>query len=156
MEQVSGAQWRTVQAFGAGHVEIGFIDRGHLDLGRERSQHPVDFLGTLAIAVGMAVHENGLGTKLGRGAQWHGGMHAKLAGFVRRRRNHAALVALSTDDDCLAYQFGIEQLFHGDEEGVHIDVEDRPGESLHGRCDSILPRRPGSGLCPKSINHQGH
>ena len=101
MEQVSGAQRRTVQPFGAGHVEIGFIDRGHFDLGRERGQHPVHFFGTLAIAVGMAVHEDGLRTQLGRGAQRHGGVHAKLAGFVRRRGNHAALVALSSHDDCL-------------------------------------------------------
>ena len=82
VEQVSGAERRAVQPFGAGHIEIGFIDRSHLDLRRERGQHPMHFFRTLPIAIGMAVDEDGLRAKLGCGAQRHGGVHAKLAGFV--------------------------------------------------------------------------
>ena len=64
------------------------------------------------------------GQMLGGGAQRHGGVDAELARFVRGGRNHAALVALSANDHRFAFQRGIEEFFHGDEEGVHIDVED--------------------------------
>ena len=156
MKQVGGAQRRAVQPFGAGHIEIGFIDRSHFDLGRERSQHAVHFFRTLAIAVGMAVHEDGLRAKLGRGAQRHGGVHAELAGFVRCRGNHAALVALSAHDYGFSLQFRIEQLFHGHEEGVHIDVEDRPGKAAHGKGPVRLILPSGCDREPQFINHKGH
>src|SRR3954447_7646694 len=58
-------------------------------------------------------------------------MHAKLPGFVGCCGNHSTLVALSADDHGFSFELGIEQLFHGDEEGVHIDVEDRSLESAH-------------------------
>ena len=35
MKKMSGAKWRTMQTLGAGHIEIGFVDGGHFDLGRE-------------------------------------------------------------------------------------------------------------------------
>ena len=76
----------------------------------------------------MSVDEDGVRTLLGRSAQRHGGMHSELARFIRCRRDHAALVPLSADHDRLAFQRRIEQFFHRDEEGVHIDVEDGAGE----------------------------
>ena len=39
VQRVRGAQRRPVQALGAGHVQIGFVDRRHLDQRRERVQH---------------------------------------------------------------------------------------------------------------------
>src|ERR1700677_610983 len=51
-------------------------------------------------------------------------MHSEFARFVRCRRNYAPLVALPSDDYGFALQRGIEQLFHRDEERVHIDVKD--------------------------------
>ena len=92
VQQVRGAQRRAVQALGAGHVEIGFVDRGHLHQRREAAQHLEDLAGVLAVAVGMAVDENGLRAELGGGAQRHGGMHAEFAGLVGCRGDHAALV----------------------------------------------------------------
>ena len=90
------------------------------------------FFGTFPIAIRMAVHEDGLRAELGRGAQRHGGVHAKLAGLVRGGGNHAALVALPAHDYRFPLQLGIEQFFHGHKKGVHIDVEDRPGKAGHG------------------------
>ena len=71
---------------------------------------------------------------LGRGAQRHGGMDSEFARFVGGRGDDAALVALPADDDRLAFQRRVEEFFHGDEEGVHVDVEDgaREGGLLGG------------------------
>ena len=66
----------------------------------------MDFLGALAIALGMAIDENRLRAHLGRGAQRHGGMHAEFARLVGGGGDHAALVALSADDDGFAFQRG--------------------------------------------------
>src|SRR5947209_13638007 len=51
-------------------------------------------------------------------------MHAELARFIRRGRDHAALVPLPANHHGLAFERRIEQLFHGDEECVHIHVKD--------------------------------
>ena len=72
----------------------------------------------------MAIDKNRVRTLLGRGPQWHGRMHAKLARFIRCSRHHAALVPLPANHHGLAFQRGIKQLFHGDKECVHIDVKD--------------------------------
>ena len=88
----------------------------------------MNFLRTLAVTLGMSVDKDRLRTHLGRRAQRHGGMDSEFAGFIGGRGDHAALVALPTDHDGLALQRGIEELLHGDEEGVHIDVEDGAGE----------------------------
>src|SRR5207245_11217256 len=72
----------------------------------------------------MAVHENRTRAKLGCGSQGHGGMHAKFARLVRCSRNYSALVALASDYYCLPFQRRIVKLFHRDEEGVHVNVED--------------------------------
>ena len=69
-------------------------------------------------------------------------MYAELASLVRGSGDYAAFVALSPDDDGLSLQRGIEQFFDGNEEGVHIDVEDGAGKGglRHGRhAREILP-----------------
>src|SRR5947209_20381961 len=80
----------------------------------------------------MAVHENRTRAKLGCGSQGHGGMHAKFARLVRCSRNYSALVALASDYYCLPFQRRIVKLFHRDEEGVHVNVEDGFGGGRHG------------------------
>ncbi len=102
--------------------------------GRKCAENFVDFLGALAVALGMSVDEDGVRTKLGRRAQRHGGMDSELAGCIGGRGNHAALVALSADHDWLAFQRWIEEFFDGHEEGVHVDVEDGAGEAGLLRC----------------------
>ena len=72
----------------------------------------------------MAVDEDGMRAHARGGAQRHGGVHAELAGFVRRSRYHAALVRPAAHHDGLAFERRIEQLFDGHEERVHVHVED--------------------------------
>ena len=93
----------------------------------------------------MSVDKDRMRTLLGRGSQRHGRMHAKLAGFIRRGRNDAALVALPANDDSFAFQRRIEEFFHRDEESVHIDVEDGARErgllgGSHAARNFISPR----------------
>ena len=124
MQVWAALQRGAVQAFRACHVEIGFVDRSHLHLRRERTQDVMNFLRALAIAVRMSVDKDGLRTKLRRRAQRHGRVHSEFARLIRRCGDHAAFVALSAHHNCFAFQRGIKQLFHRDEEGVHVDVED--------------------------------
>jgi hypothetical protein len=65
-------------------------------------------------------------------------MHAKFACGVRCRRDNAAFVALPSHDYGLAFERRVEEFFHGDEEGVHIDVKDGAGESRQLRGDGHL------------------
>ena len=73
----------------------------------------------------MAVDEDGVRAQLVGRAQGHGRMHAELARLVGGGRDHAALVALAADHYGFALQRGIEQLLHGYEERIHVEVEDR-------------------------------
>ena len=88
----------------------------------------MDLLRKFAIAIGMSVDEDRVGAELGGGAQRHGGMHSEFACRIGSSGDDSALVALASDDDGLASQRGIVELFHGNEEGVHVDVKDGPGE----------------------------
>jgi hypothetical protein len=82
MQQVRRPQRRPMQALGAGHIEVGLVYGDHFDLGREILQDLVDCVGIVAIAVRMAIHKEGVRAKLSGGAQGHGGVHAKFAGFI--------------------------------------------------------------------------
>jgi hypothetical protein len=53
-------------------------------------------------------------------------MHAELSGGVRGSGDHSTLVGAAADHDRLAFERRVEELFHGDKEGVHIDVEVDP------------------------------
>ncbi|HET6179787.1 MAG TPA: hypothetical protein VFE61_22890 [Candidatus Sulfotelmatobacter sp.] len=106
----------------------GFVDGCHLHFGGERVEHFVDFLGTLAVALGMSVDEDGMRAHLSRGTQRHGGVNSELARFVGGGGDNTTLVALAANDDGLAFQRRVEELFDRDEEGVHVDVEDGTGK----------------------------
>ena len=60
-------------------------------------------------------------------------MHSELARFVGGGGHHATFPPLSAYHDSLALQRRIEELFHRDEEGVHIDVEDDFRERGHAQ-----------------------
>jgi ribosomal protein L19 len=51
-------------------------------------------------------------------------MDAELAGFVAGGGDDTALVGPTANDNRLAAEVGALQEFHGDEEGVHVHVED--------------------------------
>ena len=65
MEPMGSTQGWAMKARSSGHVEIGFVNRSHLDQRRERRQYAIDFLGTLAITLGMSIHKDGVRTELG-------------------------------------------------------------------------------------------
>src|SRR5208282_6933812 len=79
-------------------------------------------------------------------------MHPKFACLVRSGRNHAALMALAANHDSFAFQRRVREVFHRDEEGVHIDVEDGAGESRGvggcGHAEGILAVTAG----PRSVH----
>ena len=79
----------------------------------------------VAITLRMTLDKDRVRAELIRRPERQRGMDAELAGFVGRRRHHAALIALAADYHGLALERGIEQLFHGYEERIHIQVEDR-------------------------------
>jgi hypothetical protein len=58
------------------------------------------------------------------GAQGHGGVDAEFAGFVAGGGDNAALVGTAADDNGLAAEVGTIEEFDGDEECVHVHVED--------------------------------
>src|SRR5579863_2424386 len=120
-----------MQACSAGHVEIGFVNRRHLDQRRERSEYAINLFRALAIPLRMAVYEDGMRAKLGRRAQRHGRMNSKFTRFVGGSRDYAPLVALASHHHGFAFEGRIEQLFHRDEERVHVYVEDGFGEPRH-------------------------
>ena len=124
VELVRGGERGAEQPLGAGHVEVGFVDRGHLDLRAEAAEHLEDLLGVLAIALGMAVEEDGLRAELVGRPQRHCRVHSELAGRVGRRRDHAALVRAPADHHRLAFERRVEQFLHRHKEGIHVDVED--------------------------------
>jgi hypothetical protein len=103
VQGMRGFERGTVQAFGAGHVEVGFVDGSHFDLRGKRAQDFVDFLGTLTVAFGMSVDEDRLRTHLGCSAEGHGGINAEFSRCVGGGGDYAALVTLSADYDCLAF-----------------------------------------------------
>src|SRR5215471_6502930 len=71
----------------------------------------------------MTIDEDRLRAQPGGRPQRHCGMDAELTCRVGCRGDDAALIGLAADHDGLADEGGIGQFFHGDEEGVHVDVE---------------------------------
>src|ERR1035438_1807399 len=78
---------------------------------------------SIAVSLGVTVHEDGLGAQAVGGAERHGGVDAKLARGVGGGRDDAALIGLAAAHDRFAFERVVEEFFDGDEEGVHVDVE---------------------------------
>ena len=57
-------------------------------------------------------------------AQRHGRMDSEFARFVGGGRDYASLIAAAAHHHGLALQTRIEQLLHGYEERIHVQVED--------------------------------
>ena len=121
---VGGGERRTVEAFGAGEVEIGFVDGNHFDDGREFREDGGDAIAPFGIFFVVAVEKNGVRAEAAGGAQGHGGVDAEFAGFVAGGGDDAALVGAAADDNGFAAEIGALEEFDGDEEGVHVHVED--------------------------------
>ena len=112
-----------MQTLGAGHVEIGFVDGGHFDLGCEGVENFEYFFGAFPVTLGMSIDENSMRTVLGGGPQRHRGVNSEFTGFVGGRRDYTAFVALAAYHDRFSLQRWIVQFFHRYKECVHIHVE---------------------------------
>src|SRR6185369_8927453 len=95
----------------------------HLHPWRELLQHLVNFAGVFHVTLTMPVDEDRLRTQFVSRPQRHGRVHAELARRIRCRRHHAPLVGFPTHYHRFALERRIEQLFHRDEERVHVEVE---------------------------------
>src|SRR5579885_1718603 len=84
----------------------------------------------------MSVDKNSLRAKSGSGAQRHGGMDSELARGIRCGGDYAAIGLSSANNNRFALERRIIELFHGDEEGVHVDVKYAAGH------EGILPEPP--------------
>jgi len=86
----------------------------------------------------MAVEEDGMGAEAARGAQGHGGMDAELASFVAGSGDDAALVGAAADNNGHAAEVGALEEFDGDEEGVHVHVEDGGDRRRFGAVGGVV------------------
>src|SRR5208337_2065071 len=123
-EFVGRGERSAVEAFGTGEVEVGFVDGDHFDDGRKFGEDGGDAIAPFGIFFVVAIEEDGMGAEASGGAQGHGGVDTEFAGFVAGGGDYAALVGAAADHYGLAAEIGAGEEFDGDEEGVHVDVED--------------------------------
>ena len=138
-----GERW-AVEAFGAGEIEVGFVDGDHFDDGGKFGEDGGDAIAPFRIFFVMAVEEDGMGAEAACSAERHGGVDAELAGFVAGGGDNAALIGAAADYDGLAAKVGAVEEFDGDEEGVHVHVEDggvEGGFGASGGCASCFARK---------------
>lgn len=121
---VGGGERRAVKALGAREIEIGFVDGNHFDDGREFGEDGGDAIAPFGIFFVVAIEKDGVGAEAAGGTQGHGGVDAEFAGFVTGGGDDAALVWAATDNHRFAAEVGAVEEFDGDEEGIHVDVED--------------------------------
>ena len=121
---VGGGEWRAVEAFGAGKIEIGFVDGNHLHDGRKFREDGGDAVAPFGIFFVMAIEENRVRAETPGGAKRHGGVNAEFASFVAGGGDYAALIGPAADDDGLAAEFRALEQFDGNKKGVHVHVED--------------------------------
>jgi hypothetical protein len=118
-----GEGW-AMEAFGAGEIEVGFVDGDHFDDGGKSGEDGGHAIAPFRIFFVVAIEENGMGAEAAGGAERHGGVDAELACFVAGGGDNAALVGAAADYNGLAAEVGSVEQFDGDEESVHVHVED--------------------------------
>ena len=120
---VGRGERRSVEAFRPGEIEIGFVDGDHFDDGRKFREDGSDAIAPERVFGVVAVEKNCVGTEASGGAQRHGGLDAVLARFIAGGGDDSALIGAAADDHRLAAKLGALEEFDGNEEGVHVDVE---------------------------------
>jgi hypothetical protein len=103
---VCGGEWRAVQAFGTGEIEISFVDGDHFDDRREFRQDRGNAIAPFGVFFVVAVEKDGVGAKASGGAEGHGGVDAEFAGFVAGGGNDSTLVRAATNHNGLAAEVG--------------------------------------------------
>jgi len=123
-EFVRGGERRAVKALGAREIEMGLVNGNHFHDGRELAEDGGDAIAPFAVFFVVPVEKDRVGAETRGGAQRHRGMDAELASFVAGSGDDAALIGPAADDHGSAAKVRALQEFHGDEEGVHVHVED--------------------------------
>jgi len=141
MQLVRRRERRPVEPLRAGQIEIGFVDRRHFDARRKSLEDLIDFARVFDIAIAVALYKYRLGAEAVGSAERHRGMHAKLPRGIRRGGDDATLVRPPTHDHGLAFERRIEQFFHGDEEGVHVEVKVEPAHGFLATATRGIPAR---------------
>ena len=113
-----------MKALRAGEIEIGLVNGNHFHDGRKLGEDGGDAIAPFGIFFVMAIKENGMGAQTRGGAQRHRRLDAELARFVAGGGDNTALIGPAAYDHGFAAKFGALEEFHGDEEGVHVHVED--------------------------------
>src|SRR6516225_8286942 len=86
----------------------------------------------------MSIDKSRVRAKTPCGAQWHGRVDSVLARFITGGGDDAALIRTATDHDGLTAQLGALEQFHGNEEGVHIHVENGGMEGNLARFRRVM------------------
>ncbi len=73
----------------------------------------------------MSFQENGVRAEFSCGAQGHRRMNPIFPGFVACGRNNATLIGTAAYYNGFSAKFRPIEQFHGDEESVHVHVQDR-------------------------------
>ena len=113
-----------MKALGAGKIKIGFINGDHFHDRRELNKDGGNAIAPFGIPFVMAIKEDGMRAQARRGAQGHRRMDAEFARFVAGSGDNTALIGPAANDNGLAAEVGALEEFHGNEEGVHIHMED--------------------------------
>jgi len=108
----------------AGQLEVGFVERGLLDIRRILMEDAEELLGEGLVDLVVAADEEAVRAELVGLTQGHAGVDTVAAGLVVAGRGHTPLVGQAADDDRLPFQGGIEQLLDSREKGVDVDVDD--------------------------------
>ena len=122
-----------MEALGAGEIEIGFVDGGHFDNGRKFREDGGDAVAPLGVEIVAAFEKNCVRAEAAGGSERHGGMNAEDAGFVAGGGNYSTAIGLAADYYGLAAEGGTVEEFDGNEESVHVYVEDGRDGAREGR-----------------------
>ncbi len=114
-----------------GEVEIGFVQRQRFDQRRVAGEYVANLQRHRTVHVEARRGENQLRAFALRRHRGHGGMDAKGARLIARRRNDAARAAIAHGQR-LAAENRIVALLHRREERVHVDVNNLPDPLRRG------------------------
>ncbi len=112
----------SVQTLGAGQVEVGFVNRDHVNHRGEALEDSAHALRPLLVQLVVAGKEDGVRAEFLRRARGHGGVDAEGARFVAGRRHHPALVARRAHHHRLAAQLRPVEQLHRHVERVHVHM----------------------------------
>ena len=125
---------QSVQPFGAGKIEKGFVQRQWFDERRELAHKRTHRAGGFGIFLHVRTHDDSIGAQLPGLEHRHGGFDAEGARHIAGRRHDAARSA--TDDDWLVEEVGIVPFFDRGIERVAVDMGDAQRIELDMRNDA--------------------